>query len=100
MQPREGRESEVGGQKGEGLCGCFGAATKRGMRLLRVAGEGKAAGWPARETLMDGGGGLSSFWVREKKKLSFLGFSPFFVLPSPNCKNTPPSFEFSTHIYR
>jgi len=89
VQPREGRENEVGGQKGEGLCGCFGVAAERGMRLLRVAGEGKAAGWPARETLLDGGGGFSSFWVREKKKLSFLGFSLFLVLPPPNCKSTP-----------
>ncbi|XP_061961147.1 uncharacterized protein LOC133681948 [Populus nigra] len=44
-----------GCQEGEGLCGCFGAGNERGMRLLRVAGEGKAAGWPVRETLMDGG---------------------------------------------
>jgi len=32
------------------------------MRLLRVAGEGKAAGWPARETLMDEGRRLLLFF--------------------------------------
>lgn len=49
-------------------------------RLLRVAGEEKAVGWPAKETVMEGG--------RRPGKEIDLGF-PFCFLNSPNWPFSP-----------
>jgi len=59
----------------------------------------QALGWREEGKNLMKGGRRPPFWVRENKRLSFLGFF-IFCVASPLIAKFPPGFEFWIYIYR